>query len=74
MNFMHRSTPGEEGEREISVVLDCYVGHAMRGLRQYYEDASISERRPLTVLRRGFALAIILNRHGTGTEAIKPCF
>ena len=39
----------------------------MQGLRQYYEDASVSERRPLTVLRRGFALANILNRRGTGT-------
>ena len=39
----------------------------MRGLRQYYEDASVKERRPLTVLRRGFALANILNRRGTGT-------
>ena len=39
----------------------------MRGLRQYYEDASVKERRPLTVLSRGFALANILNRRGTGT-------
>ena len=39
----------------------------MRGLRQHYEDASVKERRPLTVLSRGFALANILNRRGTGT-------
>ena len=39
----------------------------MRGLRQYYDDASVKERRPLTVLSRGFALANILNRRGTGT-------
>ena len=67
---MHWSTPypGNAGhKRKISAVLDCHFGHDMRGLRQYYEDASVSERRPLTVLRRGFALANILNRRGTGT-------
>ena len=67
---MHWSTPYPENaghERKISAVLDCHFGHDMRGLRQYYEDASVKERRPLTVLSRGFALANILNRRGTGT-------
>lgn len=62
------SIPENAGhERKISAVLDCHFGHDMRGLRQYYEDASVKERRPLTVLSRGFALANILNRRGTGT-------
>ena len=62
------SIPRECGAwAEISAVLDCHFGHDMRGLRQYYEDASVKERRPLTVLSRGFALVNILNRGGTGT-------
>ena len=32
-------------------------------------DASISERGPSAVFRRGFAFEAILNSHGTGTEA-----
>ena len=67
---MHWSTPYPENaghERKISAVLDWHFGPDMRGLRQYYEDASVKERRPLTVLSRGFALANILNRRGTGT-------
>ena len=67
---MHWSTPYPENaghERKISAVLGCHFAPDMWGLRQYYEDASVKERRPLTVLSRGFALANILNRRDTGT-------
>ena len=37
-------------------------------------EVSIIERGPLARLRQEFAFDAIFNRHGTGTEAYKPCF
>ena len=37
-------------------------------------DASIIKRGSLARLRQEFAFDNIFNRHGTGTEAYKPCF
>ena len=37
-------------------------------------DASIIERGSLARLIQKFAFDAIFNRHGTGTEAYKPCF